>query len=201
MMLTACAGGFNKPGDAKSVKTDDVTVLSQPGNSHSILFKDVTTDREKVCMTPPPDSTSSYEEGVSVELPSALGGEGVSEGAGKGALALGGRSPSALITREILYRTCELMMNTNADPKKMEEMFFRALGAVVAISGAQTEDGSSAFGIPASLPTQEPRTDPDEPLDDNQDLSANDGTDDSDLPPSPNASSSDQDSWPSNQIW
>lgn len=152
-------------------------------------------------MTPPPDTANTYEEGVSVELPNAIGGEGLSEGSGKSALALGGRSPSALITREILYRTCELMMNMNADPQKMEEVFFRALGAVVKISGAQTEDGSSAFGIPPSLPSQNPRYDPDNPLDDNQDLSDNDGMDDPGPPSNSDGSSSNIDSWPSNQLW
>lgn len=199
-MLAACEGGFGNSNTPKMVKSDDVKVMSRPADVHAILFKNIRTDFEKVCMSPPPDSAATYDEGVSLQLPGAVGGEGIAEGAGKGALGLGGRSPSTLITREVLYRTCELMMNMNASPEKMEEVFFKVLAVLVKINAGQTEDGSAALGAQPGTPIQPPVIETDGDLDDDDDLDPDDSDGDS-IGSGGQSSSNNLDSWPVKSLW
>lgn len=190
--LTACGGGFTSSSGPKVVKSDDVTVISQSATRRAVFFKNVETDYEKICMSAPPDSANSYEEGASILLPAAGGTTGVSEGAGRSALALGGRSPSALITREILYRTCELMLNMNASPEKMEEVFFKAMSAVIIINGAQLEDGTRPYGFQVNIPSSG--------LGNNAKPSDDDDLDDEDINDNVDPTD-DDDNWPVRTFW
>jgi hypothetical protein len=67
---------------------------------------------EKFCAYRDADVESVAANGFSLGVSTGMGSESIGENSGHGALALGGRSPAVLIVRELMYRACELSINS-----------------------------------------------------------------------------------------
>jgi hypothetical protein len=72
-----------------------------------------------------------------------LSGEGTNEEAGDRSIALGGRNPAVLITRELLYRACELSNNLNLSKEETLAVYYRFLDASLTIAKVQTSTGTN----------------------------------------------------------
>ena len=57
--------------------------------------------------------------------------------------ALGGRSPAVLISREIMYRTCELYVNGRMSKEESISIFKSSLDRVVEVTKAQIAQGTT----------------------------------------------------------
>ena len=64
----------------------------------------------------------------------------------------GGRSESVLITREILYRTCEFILNHDLNQAQAIALYQQALSTAQAISTSNTMTGTTAVDETASAP-------------------------------------------------
>lgn len=112
---------------------------------------------ERYCRGPGPDAISTSSSGVQLGVPAQAGGLGeIGSSATRGGVDLGGRNPAVLISRELLYRACELASNINADPATERQIYKDFLDAIVTISKAQVSTGTAALAanpVAPVLPT------------------------------------------------
>jgi hypothetical protein len=108
---------------------------------------------ERICRSPNPDFASGQTSGVSVGL-----SKGPTIGTSSGAMidSLGGRSPAVLITRELMYRACELTLNLQATPDLSKEIYWRFLTTIELAIKSQT--GAGAQGSSVTSNTNAPST-------------------------------------------
>lgn len=124
-------------------------------NDQKLLFvkNAVPGENHRTCLTPPHDSVSGKNGGVGLSggvpaVPALR--EGVTFERGTSELSLGGRSPSALISRELMYRACELTLNMNSDLETSLKIYERFLQAVEKVAASQTESGSAPLSLAAA---------------------------------------------------
>lgn len=168
LSLAACATGsaVSRSTEGKLFERQGVDVVLTPADTQSVYFKDLGS-RERYCRSPQPDTASTFSEGISLANPLS-GGRGVGEDASRGALSLGGRNPGVLISRELLYRACELSLNLNADTALTFKIYERFLRSLEEITKNQTGTGVAAKAgtagdtriIPLTAPPAPPSVDP-----------------------------------------
>lgn len=118
-----------------------VSMIVVPENTRETYFNDVGS-AERHCRSPSSDVSVTASEGLSLSLP-ATAGSGVSETGGTGAVALGGRSPSVLIARELMYRACELTSNLDLPFETTMRVYERFLVSIEKIVASQTGSGTA----------------------------------------------------------
>ena len=131
-------------------------VLVEDASRKTTIIKDKGS-LERFCRSPNPDFATGDSNAVSLGL-----GRGPSIGTSSGAMidSLGGRSPALLITRELMYRACELALNLDADAALAKEIYWRFLGTVELAFKTQTGTGvqgstvttSATTSVPAAMP-------------------------------------------------
>lgn len=120
-----------------------VDVVAADAGRQLTYFKDQGS-QERFCHTPPPDFSRTAGSGTSVGLPTLAGGTaGIGSNLSKGSIDLGGRDPIVLISRELLYRACELATNTNADPATEREIYNKFLATLIEIAKSHTGQGAA----------------------------------------------------------
>ncbi len=143
LALSGCAALKPAP-EGKVFERGGVSMVVVPSGSRETYFSDPRS-LERHCRAPSPDVSLTSSEGVSLQLPSPAGrGVGLGEDLSAGALGLGGRSPSVLISRELLYRACELSSNLNLPRDQSLKLFQDVLAAIIKIAAEQTGAGAAA---------------------------------------------------------
>lgn len=141
-LLSACTVTPPKP----EVEDDgSITSIANESDIEMTLIKRH-GDPERYCAARQSDVADVRSAGASLGVRGVGVGDVINEGTSQGALALGGRSPSVLIVREMMYRACELSLNLNASPKETLEIYKMFIDAAKDISSIQTEGGSAAIG-------------------------------------------------------
>ena len=108
---------------------------------------------ERYCRGPGPDAITTSSSGVQLGVPTQAGALGeVGSSATRGGVDLGGRNPAVLISRELLYRACELASNINADPATERQIYKDFLDAIVSISKNQVSAGNAALAANPTAP-------------------------------------------------
>mgnify|MGYP006274972887 CR=1 FL=1 len=155
------------------------------------------------CTEPAPDVALDEDESFGFNLNLLTFGDSVDEGGSEGfaEAGLGGRSTNVLLTREIFYRTCEMMGNVALSDDAMVDLFGKSLDAIVEINkqnlgtGTQntaganftmTSTGQAASKAATGSTSSASSGDQDGDSDDDSDDSDDDWSDDSD---------SDDDDW------
>jgi hypothetical protein len=159
LMLSGC-GTFDVLSSAdKKIKDhhiyerQGIDILVESSSLKTTVIKDKDSF-ERICRSPNPDFASGETSGVSVGL-----AKGPTIGTSSGAMidSLGGRSPAVLITRELMYRACELTLNLQATPDLSKEIYWRFLSTVeLAIksqigAGAQSSSVTSNSNAPLTM--------------------------------------------------
>ncbi len=155
LLLLLLIGCSSLPEKTVSLQNGGLILYSADADKKTLYVKDVIqNDNHRFCLTPSHDAVGADSKGIGATLGPATMQEGVSISDAKGELALGGRSPSVLITRELMYRACELTSNLNTDLPTTLKIYERFLQSVEAISSNQTEQGSAPLSLvePAPLP-------------------------------------------------
>lgn len=95
-----------------------------------------------VCAGPAPDAGFSQNEydSVSISLVQTGGQDAASEAEGSAEEEFSGRSPSVLLTRELLYRLCEFVGNNNLDERTAVELYKLNLHIIEQVSMAVAEN-------------------------------------------------------------
>ncbi len=133
------------------VDREGLDIVGAPADRLHIIIKE-SHSTERFCKGPGPDIAATASSGIALGV-SGLGLPGkeeVADESSRGALDLGGRSPAVLLARELLYRACELNLNTNSDPKTAIAVYKMTVDAIERISAVQTGKGS--VGLSASPP-------------------------------------------------
>lgn len=150
LALTGCAA-ISPPPEGKLFERAGVSMVVAPANSRETYFSDPKS-QERHCRAPSPDVSITASEGFSVSgaLPTPTGGKdaGVSDAATQGALSLGGRNPAVLITRELMYRACELSNNLNLSAAETLKLYRDVMNVIVQLSS--TQSGTGVAGVAAT---------------------------------------------------
>jgi len=149
LLISGC-GALKPPPEGKLFERGGVSMVVIPGGSRETYFSDPSS-LERHCRAPSPDVSLTASEGVALNVPSPTGkGVGLNEDASTGALGLGGRSPAVLISRELLYRACELSNNLNLPPDQALKLFRDAMDVIIKLSTSQTAGGTAALTTTAA---------------------------------------------------
>lgn len=122
------------------VERNGVDVELIPASYREVYFSPATSD-ERHCRAPDPDFTVQQSDQLNVSLPTN-GGESIGGGENQTGLSLGGRTPTVLITRELMYRACELAANINADSETARSIYADFLKAIQTIAQGSSSVGS-----------------------------------------------------------
>lgn len=144
---------------------DGVDIVTTSSSRQMVMIKDKDSV-ERFCRGPEPDSSLTSSGGLSFSLPVGIGSRSIGGQEQQDSLALGGRNPAVLITREILYRACELAMNINADPEKTLAIYREFLQIAREIAATQTQAGSEAVSSRPAPPADDKDDDSDDKSDD-----------------------------------
>lgn len=161
LALTILLGGCSSLGTPEERATlferngTDLVVDHQNGISHT--FKSI-NDADRGCRSPSPDvvmgSSNSFSESIPLKL---MGSEQASESSQFDAAMLGGRSPSVLISREILFRGCELASNHQLSTDQALALFRDSLEKIaVIVQTMKQEPGTAANFSEGSASTLPP---------------------------------------------
>lgn len=107
-----------------------LTMHSFSDNLQNTFFKEGQIDT-RFCLQPSPDVALSLNGGLTFD---SVVNDGIGLTESSSAVNLGGRGDLTLMTRELLYRACELSMNGNLNPQDSREVYKDFLDAVVEIT-------------------------------------------------------------------
>ena len=102
---------------------------------------------ERFCASRETDSVKTSEQGISLGFNPLANSKNLGEESGTGAVGLGGRSPSVLISRELMFRACELSMNLNTDTNQTIEIYKLFLNAISKIVKNENSVGSKPITL------------------------------------------------------
>lgn len=129
-LLSGCAGITPEPEkEGKIYERDGVSTLLIPSDVREVYFKDARSF-ERHCRAPGPDVSIQSSSGISLGTSLIGKSEEISDTNGQSGLSLGGRDPAVLLTRELMYRACELASNLNANQKTTISIYNRFLKTV-----------------------------------------------------------------------
>lgn len=149
--------------DPKPFKQGDVSGIVLPGDVKTTYIK-THGDLDRFCASRGVDALATTDNDLSLGLSNGSVGENVGDNSGSGALSLGGRDPIVLITRELMYRVCELSMNLNLNKNETINMYKLFLRTITNISKNDKSEG--VVGINADAPLKTSSTNDDEDDDD-----------------------------------
>ncbi len=139
--LGGCAS-MGSPKEGTIFERQGVSALLIAPEMRDVYFNDPSS-LERHCRAPGPDVSIESSSGVSFGVSIAGDADKISDGSSQAGLALGGRNPAVLITRELMYRACELSSNLNASKKDTLLIYERFLQAAEKSFPSQTGAGSA----------------------------------------------------------
>jgi len=112
----------------------------------------------KFCGARESDAISAKQDGLSLGF--GAGGSQESLGAtnGSGALSLGGRDPLVLITREFMYRVCELSLNHNLNKQETIDLYKYFIDKLLIMAPLTKPDGAASAGISPVSPVSDAKS-------------------------------------------
>ncbi|MFK8013800.1 MAG: hypothetical protein AB8B80_17305 [Marinicellaceae bacterium] len=143
-LLTSCVSIPSDTNKQHLTNIGNEVIITWPADQNHVYMKTIDGNRT-VCRSPSPDFAVAHNKGITLGLTQA-GSESEQLGDTKSQsdTSLGGRGPSALIVREVLYRSCEMTLNVNASEEETEAIFFKTLNIlsnmIKAVPAASPED-------------------------------------------------------------
>lgn len=140
--LSACSLNSTDLNHARS-ENNDIEVYSTTAGMRGILLRKKTAEMV-YCAEPQPDAavSESLSENISAsQAATSNESEGASESEREE--SLGGRSVNVLITREIFYRTCEFLANTQLGDEAKLHVFKASLQTIVDLNTTDLGDGTT----------------------------------------------------------
>ncbi len=139
LCLTSCSATRGVGEDIKLLhERPGIDVVLIPASYGGTYFTSKISG-ERHCKAPDPDVTVQSNAGLSL---SDIAGDSIGFKDGEAAMSLGGRNPTLLITRELMYRACELTSNIYSDQEMTIAIYDRFLSAITEISKLNTKNGA-----------------------------------------------------------
>lgn len=151
-LLTGCSTSNNP---TPSIHTHEgLTTFTISEDTETSLIK-TPNSIQQFCAARESDAVSAPQTGFSLGF--GMGGtkETVGTTSSSGALSLGGRDPLVLITREFMYRVCELSLNHNLTKEETLELYKYFLDKLIVIAPLTKTDGAASQGITPTTPSKE----------------------------------------------
>jgi hypothetical protein len=121
---------------------DGVSVLHSSGaEQFSYIKKHKTLVR--LCTETDVDVSSTASGGLTLSAK----GASVGDTSSKGAVVLGGRDPTVLIARELMFRACELTLNANLKPEDASKIYMGTLNVLVSMIDFHTGGGTQSVAV------------------------------------------------------
>ena len=145
-LLSSCVSFQPNTSKHAVVNRNGLDIVIEDGSKKATVIKDLGST-ERYCRTPNPDFAAV--KGGSFALPTGIG---TSVGASESSAidSLGGRSPAVLITRELMYRACELSLNLNADADLTRAIYTQFLSIINVALENQKDDGVASSEVSIS---------------------------------------------------
>jgi len=153
IFISGCASTDFQP-ELKNVPIDKSGVLHGTASLSTTVYQ-APNDIKKFCLGRGADAAFEKSESGSISLSLISVGKPESE-AGKetsnaGEQEMSGRTPGVLITRELFYRTCELIVNSQLDKKEAIEMFNNVLKVVGNVWARESSNTTVKIGDTLSI--------------------------------------------------
>ncbi len=142
--LTACSVSTPTP---QTNAYGGLTTFTTTEDTETSLVK-APNNLHQFCASRESDAVSAPQTGLSFGL--GVGGvskESVGATSGTGALSLGGRDPLVLITRELMYRVCEISLNHNLNKEETIALYKYFIDKIITIAPLTKSDGTASQGI------------------------------------------------------
>jgi hypothetical protein len=140
--VTGCSVTPPKPGITASL--DGIKIYSSTSDMQSSFLK-YRNSGEHFCDSRMSDVADTESASVGLGVSVVGKSESVNDGASRGAVSLGGRSPAVLITREVMYRTCEMVMNLDLNKKEALDLYIQTLNLVKSVAQSDTAVGTTSI--------------------------------------------------------
>jgi hypothetical protein len=140
--VTGCSVTPPKPGITASL--DGIKIYSSTSDMQSSFLKSRNSG-EHFCDSRMSDVADTESASVGLGVSVVGKSESVNDGASRGAVSLGGRSPAVLITREVMYRTCEMVMNLDLNKKEALDLYIQTLNLVKSVAQSDTAVGTTSI--------------------------------------------------------
>ena len=139
MAVTGCTAAPPRPNIMDSV--GGIKIYSSTSDLQFSFLKERTSN-EYFCDSRPSDVADTSVNNIGLSASTAGAREGIVGGSSRGAIDLGGRSPAVLITREMMYRACEMIMNLHLNKKEALELYMETLSSVVKVAKFDSNSGN-----------------------------------------------------------
>lgn len=156
-IISGCSISPPKPGITTTV--GGIKIYSNTADLQSSFLKS-SNSSEHFCDSRIADTVDTASNSIGLGASFAGKDESVSEGSSRNAIALGGRSPAVLITREVMYRTCEMIMNLGLSKEEALALYIQTLNLVISVSQEDTNNGTSSIASSIAAPIQNTNSTP-----------------------------------------
>ncbi len=118
-----------------------------------------TSDQIIMCTGPEPDATYDEVREIALDIGLVNVSTGAAAGVGAQESPLGGRAPSVLITRELMFRLCETAFNYKLSKEEYLSLYRETLSVVRDVGSTSTVEGTAtvapqpSFVLPTVVPT------------------------------------------------
>jgi hypothetical protein len=149
IMLSGCTASFNPKPTATSLP--GIHLISNTASLSNTYIIDSNSPL-RYCSQPPPDAGFSQAESSDISLVT-LGDkkEAGGESEQSGEIEMQGRTPSVLLTRELLYRLCEFSNNQHLTAGQSIELYKLNLEIIKSVSTAVANNTTSKITISDKL--------------------------------------------------
>jgi hypothetical protein len=150
VLISACSG-VGKQEQIHFIDRGGIDIFTdlQNGVNYGIV---PASSGDKLCRSPSPDALAGESDSTALSFM----GDNLGADESFNVQALGGRSPEVLITRELMYRLCELTVNvhlSNEDALKLYDDTIGKITDMVKSVAAETGTSSSGFSGTVSMET------------------------------------------------
>ena len=156
--LAGCSGVTETYSNMQPFPSDG-GILSEGSSASAMVVYDPEKSK-KVCLGRGADSAFSTDDSGDIDLTLVSIGRSDSEessiSASTGEEEMDGRTPALLMTRELLYRTCEFAANYNLTKEEATKLFLSTIAIVS--KGWSIEASKTTITIGDSLATQDANT-------------------------------------------
>jgi hypothetical protein len=142
LLASLTASCAMQPAEPTITVANGVRIFTTSAEQQSTFMKDHGSS-ERFCLARGADVADSESTGIGASFGVADKSEDLTENSSMGAVSLGGRNSAVLISRELMYRTCEIIMNLNLSQEEALKLYAKALEATITVSKNQ-QDSSAA---------------------------------------------------------
>lgn len=140
---TGCQSWLNRENTKETVQ--GVSVLHSSGAEQFSYIKQHKS-MVRFCTETDTDVEGTSSGGLTL----SAAGDSIGDASSSGAVTLGGRDPTVLITRELMFRACELALNTNLKPRDARKVYMGTLNVLIDIIKVHKGSGTKSISVAAA---------------------------------------------------